>query len=130
MCSRTPSEVEMQHAPDDQQVVAEQLREELLARTWAVHAFLSTRDIDVGDPVIVESVDTASALWARMLFDQVPESRRRAASSLRRILWPAFGIPRDEWWSTPVGEAIRGAATSRRGSCREEAPVTGGPPAA
>jgi hypothetical protein len=119
--SWTPSEVEMHHALIEEAIVADQLRQEFLARAWAVNAFVAPPDIDVGDPDVAPDVGPAAAQWSRALCSPAADARDRAASALRGLLWPAFSAPHAEWWTTPLGEAIRRASQPRHdGACRSE----------
>ena len=85
--------------------VQEQLREELLARVWAVHPVSPRGLADVFARDYVARVDEASARWSSMLRDPSPTARRKAASTLQRTLWPTFR-PAEEWWTTPLGELL------------------------
>ena len=86
--------------------VRQQLRDELLARAWAVHCLNPRRDDDDMRRQTVDWVDAAADRWWSQLGDDEPATRCRAASSLQRILWPTCA-PMDEWWATPLGAALR-----------------------
>jgi hypothetical protein len=95
--------------------VLQQLREELLARLWAMHAISPSPLTGVTRADTVARVGLVAARWSTLLRDPDPANRRRAASALERILWPAFSAPADEWWTTPLGDAlaaIRNGASS------------------
>jgi hypothetical protein len=84
----------------------QQLREELLARLWAMHAISPATVAGAAEREGAQRVDVVAATWWRMLCDPDPTARRRAASLIERILWPAFSSPADEWWTTPLGAAL------------------------
>src|SRR4051794_19332802 len=84
----------------------QQLCEELLARLWAAHTICPSPLTDPSSPQVAERVDAAAGRWLAMLRDTSPTSRRQAATSLRRILWPAFSSPDESWWATPLGETL------------------------
>jgi hypothetical protein len=85
--------------------VRRQLREELLARAWAMHS-LNPGPADNGaQRQTVARVEASGACWWAQLCDPNPTARRHAASLLERILWPTFR-PVEEWWTTPLGEAL------------------------
>jgi hypothetical protein len=95
--------------------VLQQLREELLARLWAMHAINPSSSTDGLQADTVARLDLVAARWSRLLRDPDPAARRRADSALQRILWPAFSAPADEWWTTPLGTvlaAIRAGVSS------------------
>jgi hypothetical protein len=89
----------------------EQLREELLARAWAMHA-TDVRAATVA-PDVAAWIDRAVACWSAMLGDPNPTAQRTAATRLQQVLWPTFR-PADEWWTTPLGEALLAADPSSR----------------
>jgi hypothetical protein len=88
-----------------------QLREELLARAWAMYA-TDVRAVTAAADVAAW-VDRAVARWSAMLGDPNPMAQRTAATRLQQVLWPTFR-PADEWWTTPLGEALLAADPSSR----------------
>jgi len=87
--------------------VRQQLREELLARTWAMYRIVPNPPLDgmqshaAAQSAAVAAADCLSAL----LCGSSPTARRRTAAVIERMLWPTFG-PATEWWTTPLGEAL------------------------
>ena len=110
-CFETPSEVEMVQPTGD--AVLQQLREELLARLWAMHAISPNPLTGLGQAEAVARVELVAARWSTLLGDPDPANRQRAGSALERILWPAFSAPADEWWTTPLGDALAAIRTGR-----------------
>src|SRR5215207_11755975 len=95
--------------------VLQQLREELLARLWAMHAISPSWSSDGLPADTVARLELVATRWSRLLRDPDPAARRRADRALQRILWPAFSAPADEWWTTPLGivlAAIRAGGPS------------------
>src|SRR4051812_23357674 len=84
----------------------QQLREELLARLWAMHTISPTTVTGPARQESARRVDAVANGWWRMLCDSDPTARRRAASLIERVLWPAFSSPANEWWTTPLGAAL------------------------
>jgi hypothetical protein len=64
-------------------------------------------------PDVTAWVDRAVARWSAMLGDPKPTAQRTAATRLQQVLWPTFR-PADEWWTTPLGEALLAADPSSR----------------
>ena len=93
--------------------VLQQLREELLARLWAMHAISPSPLTGVTHADTVARLEVVAVRWSTMLRDPDPANRRRAAAALERILWPAFSAPADEWWTTPLGDALAAIRTDR-----------------
>jgi hypothetical protein len=93
--------------------VLQQLREELLARLWAMHAISPVPLTGVTQADTVARVEVVAARWSTLLRHPDPANRQRAASALERILWPAFSAPADEWWTTPLGGALAAIRTGR-----------------
>src|SRR5829696_3960222 len=102
--------------------VLQQLREELLARLWAMHAISPVSLTGVTQADTVARVEVVAARWSTLLRHPDPANQQRAASALERILWPAFSAPADEWWTTPLGGALAAIRTGR--SCTLTADVT------
>jgi hypothetical protein len=84
----------------------QQLREELLARLWAMQTISPSTLTGTVRRETAQHLDAASDRWWRMLRDADPTTRRQAAAIIERILWPAFSCPADEWWTTPLGAAL------------------------
>ena len=96
--------------------VRQQLREELLARAWAV--FCVNPCDGKSERQVEEQVAAAATRWSALLCASNPVVRRRTAESVQRMLWPTFR-PADEWWQTPLGEAVSLG--------RAELPITASP---
>jgi hypothetical protein len=109
--------------------VLQQLREELLARLWAMHVIFPSSSTDGLPSDAVARLELVATRWSRLLRDPDPAVRRRADCALQRVLWPAFSAPADEWWTTPLGTvlaAIRpggSSALTHDGGPREQRPV-------
>lgn len=103
--------------------IEQQLREELLGRTWAVHLVTNATTTDIADPDVTAYVAATAGRWAQELRD--PSTGRRSIQHLARVLWPTTGVPdpADGWWRTPLGVAMRpGVATQHEvaGSYRDQ----------
>jgi hypothetical protein len=85
--------------------VRQQLREELLARAWAVDSLDHGAADAGGHARIVGRLEATAGRWWALLCDVRPSARRETAAHLQRLLWPTFG-PTAEWWSTPLGVAL------------------------
>ena len=94
--------LESVHGADARQ----QLREELLARAWAMHRIVANPPID-GMPAAAaeERAVVAADSWSALLCGSTPTVRHRTAALIERMLWPTFR-PAAEWWTTPLGEAL------------------------
>ena len=88
------------------QLALQQLREELLARLWAMHTISPTNLSGAVPPDTTQRADAAARRWWHMLRDPDPAARREAGSVIERVLWPAFSAPADEWWTTPLAAAL------------------------
>ncbi len=97
-------QVEMLETAGDEML--QQLREELFARLWAVHAINPSSSTDGTQAETVARVELVATRWSTLLRDPDPAVRRRANCALQRILWPAFSAPADEWWTTPLGTVL------------------------
>ena len=102
----------------------QQLREELLARLWAMHTISPTTVTGAARREGALRVDVIADTWWRMLRDPDPAARQRAASLIERILWPAFSSPADEWWTTPLGAVL---STVRSNASRHQLPASCSP---
>jgi len=103
---------------------AEQLYDELMARTWSVHQVVGSAltDVDrrdVSHQLVVAAQRTIAGL-------QGPDSDQ-VADGLRRLLWPCGALPGpgDPWWATPLGQllAIECATRSPSGRLAAGSPV-------
>jgi hypothetical protein len=117
-----------------QVAVRQQLREELLARAWAMHRIVSTPPVEGVRSASSEGRAVAAAVesWSVLLCGSNPTARLRTAALIERMLWPTFS-PAAEWWTTPLGEAVLTARSAsrpaagtplRRGTSAERAAVT------
>jgi hypothetical protein len=92
--------------------VTQQLCEELLARTWAVHLVTPSPATDIADPVVAKNVAAAARRISAQLCSSGAELAR-VRRELAQILWPCFGPPgpTDDWWRTPLGVALTSVET-------------------
>ena len=105
----------MANAEGDWDPAAEQLYDELLSRTWAVHGVLGSAATDVTRTEVCGHLATVARDWvcARRRGDELDPD-------LDALLWPAGARPDDShpWWSTPLGRLMsmdpRCAASTRR----------------
>ena len=82
---------------------AEQLYDELTARTWGLHQVLRSVTTDVARRDMIEQLATAADRHVAALRGDDP-----VADPLRRLLWPSGAIPvaNDPRWATPQGQLI------------------------
>jgi hypothetical protein len=83
---------------------AEQLYDELMARTWALHAVLQSVMTDVRRRDVATQLAAAADRHVRDLRDEAD-----AGCTVRAVLWPTGCLPSpsDAWWATPLGLLMR-----------------------
>ena len=94
------------HTVEPWHPAAEQLYDEILARTWSLHQ-LDPRlggDVDAA-AVRASAAATAVRVVSRLLEDPASQERRW----LTVLLWSGSAPPdvSDGWWSTPLGCVLR-----------------------
>ncbi len=85
---------------------AEQLYDEILARTWSLHQFEPRLGGDVDTAAVRAcAATTAVRIVGRLLAGPAGEERR----CLSVLLWSGSAPPgvADGWWSTPLGCLLR-----------------------
>ena len=82
---------------------AEQLYDELMARTWALHGVMPSVMTDVARTDVSARLAAAALLHVRAL-----RGRSAHAGALRALLWPVGARPGvgDAWWATPLGQLM------------------------
>jgi hypothetical protein len=90
---------------EETDAAAEQLYDELMARTWALHAVRPSPVTDVHQRDVAVQLAEAAARY-------VGELRRGSApagQAVRALLWPSASVPAgsDPWWATPLGALLR-----------------------
>ena len=97
---------------DVRDAAIEQLYDELLARTWAVHEVLGSVMIDVARRDVTEQLAAAAGRHVAAL---AGDGEHQIVDRLLRVLWPSGTIPAadDPWWATPLGRLITTAGNRR-----------------
>ena len=94
------------HSVEQWHPAAEQLYDEILARTWSLHQFDPSLGGNV-DAAVIRASAAASAvrIVRRLLEDPASEEHRW----LSVLLWSGSAPPgvSDGWWSTPLGGLLR-----------------------
>jgi hypothetical protein len=87
---------------DVRDAAMEQLYDEFLARTWALHQVLASGTTDVTRRDVTAQLAAAAN---RQLAALAGSGRDQVAGRLHRLLWPSGAIPaaNDPWWATPLG---------------------------
>ena len=82
---------------------AEQLYDELMARTWALHGVVQSVVSDVSRPDVSARLAAAALNHVRAL-----RGRSVHAGVLGALLWPVGPPPGvgDAWWATPLGQLM------------------------
>ena len=82
---------------------AEQLYDELMARTWALHGVVQSVVTDVWRTDVSARLAAAALSHVRAL-----RERSVHADVLRALLWPVGSPPGvgDAWWATPLGQLM------------------------
>jgi anti-sigma B factor antagonist len=103
-------------APDDRERAADQLYDELMARTWALHEVLATPAFDARRPAIQTCISSAVAHHIA----ELSEPSATNCPELRRLLWPTADVPPSghPWWSTPLGRLVGGVDGSEDRTAR------------
>lgn len=87
---------------------AEQLYDELMSRTWALHLVLGSASTDVTRDDVCDHLATVArrCVCLQRVGDDVDPG-------LDGLLWPSGACPDDRhpWWSTPLGQLM---STRRR----------------
>jgi hypothetical protein len=105
----------MANVEGDWDPAAEQLYDELMSRTWAVHGVVGSSATDVTRTDVCGHLATFARHWvcARRGGDEID-------LGLDALLWPSGARPDDShpWWSTPLGRLMsmrpRSATSTRR----------------
>ena len=82
---------------------AEQLYDELMARTWALHGVIQSVMTDVSRTDVSARLAAAALLYVRAL-----RGRSIHVGALCALLWPGGSRPGvgDAWWATPLGQIM------------------------
>ena len=97
---------------DVRDAAIEQLYDEFLARTWALHEVLGSVTIDVAHRDVTEQLAITAGRHVAAL---AGNGGHQIVDRLLRLLWPSGTIPAadDPWWATPLGRLITTAGPRR-----------------
>ena len=116
-----PWEDPMAKARGGSDAAAEQLYDELMARTWALHGVLQSVTTDV---CAVRCVDTVGRRSAQLTSVTCEEASSTPVRSMRccGLVGSCPGVG-DAWWATPLGQLLSAGPASvgtngRRSHCR------------
>lgn len=106
---------------DVRDAAIEQLYDEFLARTWALHEVLGSVMIDVARRDVTEQLAITAGRHVAAL---AGDGGHQIVDRLPRLLWPSGTIPAadDPWWATPLGRLI---TTVGPGDARASPPPPG-----
>jgi hypothetical protein len=100
------------HTVEHWRPAAEQLYDEILARTWSLHQLDPSLAGDVNSAAVrAHAAETAARIVGRIVQSPASEERRW----LSVLLWSASAPPdsSDGWWLTPLGRLLRPLEFSR-----------------